>query len=82
VSTPVQGKTGQQSFFTSFIQFLGSIARVFTSVKEGAGMPMVRGFLMGTCVNGAVVGQILYYGKDGRKKATVEPTEEDTKKDQ
>lgn len=72
----LQGKTGQQSLFTNLLQFLGSIARVFTSVKEGAGMPMVRGFLMGSCVNGTVTSQILFYGRDGRKGAAVVPAEE------
>lgn len=77
----MQGKTGQQSFFTNLLQFLGAIARVFTSIKEGAGMPMVRGFILGSTVNGTVTGQILYYGKDGRQKIDAnKASEEEVKK--
>ena len=75
----MQGRTGQQSLFTNLLQFLGSVARVFTSVKEGAGMPMVRGFLMGSAVNGTVTGQILFYGQDGRKKAAAVAADEPKK---
>ena len=66
----LQGKTGQASFITNFLQFAGSLARIFTSLKEGAGMPMVRGFIMGSLLNGTTVAQILYFGKDGRKAAS------------
>eukprot|EP00892_Ulva_mutabilis_P010252 jgi/Ulvmu1/759/UM010_0133.1 len=77
-----QGKTGQLSFFTNFLQFVGSLARIFTSVKEGAGMPMVRGFIMGSLLNGTTVAQILYYGKDGRKPGAEEAEKEVEKKAQ
>jgi mannose-P-dolichol utilization defect 1 len=75
----LQGRTGQASFFTNFLQFAGSVARVFTSIKEGAGMPMVRGFILGSVVNGTLTGQIMYYGKDGRKQPEAGETEEEKK---
>lgn len=78
----LQGKTGQVSFVTNFLQFAGSLARIFTSLKEGAGMPMVRGFVMGSLLNGTTVAQILYYGKDGRKSAAEEEATKVEKKGQ
>lgn len=78
----MQGKTGQASFVTNFLQFIGSLARIFTSLKEGAGMPMVRGFIMGSILNGTTVAQILFFGKDGRKAATDEAKEKQVKKAQ
>jgi len=78
----MQGKTGQASFITNFLQFIGSLARIFTSLKEGAGMPMVRGFIMGSLLNGTTVAQILFFGKDGRKAATGEAEKTETKKAQ
>lgn len=76
----LQGRTGQASFFTNFLQFAGSVARVFTSVKEGAGTPMVRGFIMGSAVNGTITGQIMYYGMDGRQAKAQAVVEEEQKK--
>lgn len=68
----VQGKTGQLSFFTSFLQFAGGAVRIYTSIQENAGMSMVRGFAIGSLLNGLVVAQILYYGPDGRSKKKAE----------
>lgn len=64
-----EGRTGQLSLFTSFLQFAGGAVRIFTSLKEQAGAAMVRGFVLGSLLNGTVVAQILYYGKDGRDAA-------------
>jgi len=45
-------------------------------------MPMVRGFVMGSLLNGTTVAQILYYGKDGRKSAAEEEATKVEKKGQ
>lgn len=63
-----QGKTGQLSLITTFLVFIGSLIRIFTSLKEGGGAAMIRGFLTGTIINGTLLAQILYYGKAGRGK--------------
>jgi hypothetical protein len=62
----MQGRTGQLSFITTFLQFLGSAVRIFTSIKEAAGPAMVRGFALGAAVNGAMLAQIAWYGPTGR----------------
>jgi len=62
----VQGRTGQLSFVTSFVQLAGGLVRIFTSIQEGCGASMVRGFVIGSTLNAIVVAQILWYGKDGR----------------
>lgn len=40
--------TGQLSFATTAMGLAGCIARIFTSIQEGAGLSMVRGFVLGT----------------------------------
>ena len=65
----MQGSTGQLSFVTTFLMFFGSLMRVFTSMREAAGPAMVRGFILGSAVNGTMLFQILYYGANGRKRA-------------
>ncbi len=39
--------TGQLSGTVYVANFLGCIARIFTSLQEGGGYAMVRGFLLG-----------------------------------
>ena len=39
--------TGQLSLITSGMSTAGAVARIFTSVQEGAGLSMVRGFCIG-----------------------------------
>jgi hypothetical protein len=41
---------------------------------------MVRGFVLGSLVNGAVFAQILYYGSEGRQKAKEKAKKADEKK--
>jgi hypothetical protein len=62
----LQGKTGQLSLITTALTFIGTLVRIFTSMREGAGAAMVRGFLLGTLINGTMFFQILYYGPNGR----------------
>ena len=39
--------TGQLSLITSGMSTAGAVARIFTSIQEGAGLSMVRGFCIG-----------------------------------
>jgi len=39
--------TGQLSLITAFMSTAGCLARIFTSIQEGAGLSMVRGFCIG-----------------------------------
>ena len=41
------GSTGQLSTATAFANFAGCIARIFTSLQEGGGAAMVRGYVLG-----------------------------------
>lgn len=44
----IQAKdTGQLSLITAFMSTAGCLARIFTSIQEGAGLSMVRGFCIG-----------------------------------
>ncbi|EIE21176.1 mannose-P-dolichol utilization defect 1 protein [Coccomyxa subellipsoidea C-169] len=53
--------TGQLSGTVYVANFLGCIARIFTSLQEGGGYAMVRGFLLGLLLNGTLVSQVLLY---------------------
>jgi hypothetical protein len=76
VSELVQGKAGQLSLLTTLLLFIGTVVRIFTSMRESSGAAMVRGFILGAAVNGLMLFQILYFGKDGR---LVQPQKAHTK---
>ncbi|KAL0053032.1 hypothetical protein WJX82_011698 [Trebouxia sp. C0006] len=64
--------TGQLSLITAFMSTAGCLARIFTSVQEGAGLSMVRGFCIGGVLNLTIVLQILWYAKNTREQATLQ----------
>ena len=45
--TPQAKSTGQLSLLTALMSTAGCFARIFTSIQEGAGLSMVRGFCLG-----------------------------------
>ncbi|KAK9907948.1 hypothetical protein WJX75_000403 [Coccomyxa subellipsoidea] len=53
--------TGQLSGTVYVANFMGCIARIFTSLQEGGGYAMVRGFVLGLVLNGTLVSQIFLY---------------------
>ncbi|KAL4649570.1 hypothetical protein ACB092_01G023200 [Castanea dentata] len=53
--------TGQLSFLTCFMNFAGSIVRVFTSLQEKAPRSVVMGSAIGIATNGTILSQILLY---------------------
>ncbi|XP_077987940.1 mannose-P-dolichol utilization defect 1 protein homolog [Glandiceps talaboti] len=56
------GHTGQLSLITFTLLFLGAVARIFTSIQETGGDPLiVATYCASTTCNGIIVSQILYY---------------------
>ncbi|CAA7027427.1 unnamed protein product [Microthlaspi erraticum] len=55
--------TGELSFLTFFMNFAGSIVRVFTSIQENAPNSILTGFALGVFTNGTILSQILLYQK-------------------
>ncbi|OIT04201.1 PREDICTED: mannose-P-dolichol utilization defect 1 protein homolog 2-like [Nicotiana attenuata] len=53
--------TGELSFLTFFMNFGGSMVRVFTSLQEKAPMSVVMGSVIGILMNGTILSQILLY---------------------
>lgn len=53
--------TGQLSFVTSFLSFVGCVVRAFTSVQEKAPGSMLVGCLLGILTHGTVCSQIIAY---------------------
>lgn len=60
--------TGQLSFLTCFMNFGGSMVRVFTSIQEKAPTSVVMGSMLGIIMNGTLLGQIILYQKPQAKK--------------
>lgn len=60
--------TGQLSLATSAINLCGGLARIFTSITEGAGAAMVRTYVISLFLNGTLVAQILLYKGKGKSK--------------
>lgn len=53
--------TGVLSAFQLILQFLGCVARIFTSVKETGDMQMIVSYAVTSAVNGLLVVQLFYY---------------------
>ncbi|PHT32468.1 Mannose-P-dolichol utilization defect 1 protein -like protein 2 [Capsicum baccatum] len=60
--------TGELSFLTFFMNFAGSMVRVFTSLQEKAPMSVALGSALGVLTNGTILGQIITYQKPTPKK--------------
>ncbi|KAK9811878.1 hypothetical protein WJX72_011664 [[Myrmecia] bisecta] len=55
--------TGHLSMVTFVANVAGCLIRIFTSIQEGGGITMVRGFVIGLALNLTILLQILYYGR-------------------
>ena len=64
---------GNLSIITVFLQFAGSVARIFTTIVQVKDFIILSGFVVATCLNGLVFLQCLGYksvkgGKKSKKK--------------
>eukprot|EP01023_Acetabularia_acetabulum_P028924 TRINITY_DN2732_c0_g1_i1.p1 TRINITY_DN2732_c0_g1~~TRINITY_DN2732_c0_g1_i1.p1 ORF type:complete len:249 (+),score=25.87 TRINITY_DN2732_c0_g1_i1:882-1628(+) len=65
------GGTGQLSSLSTFIVFGGSLARIFTSVRENAGSQMIMSYCVSALLNGILFSQIVFYKlRESRRKKT------------
>ncbi|XP_018430460.1 PREDICTED: mannose-P-dolichol utilization defect 1 protein [Nanorana parkeri] len=65
------GHTGQLSAITVTLLFLGSLARIFTSVQETGDPLMALTYVVSSACNGLIFAQLMYYwnaGPAGEKK--------------
>ncbi|KAJ3396911.1 hypothetical protein HDU92_001484 [Lobulomyces angularis] len=63
----INKSTGQLSAITVFLQFVGSMARVFTTIQEVEDIAILTGFLIATFFNGVLVAQMIYYWNGSQK---------------
>jgi len=63
--------TGQLSAVTVFMLFLGSVARIFTSIQETGDNVIIVTYATSSLVNGVIASQILWYWNSGLKKKAV-----------
>jgi mannose-P-dolichol utilization defect protein 1 len=76
------GHTGQLSFISIALFFFGSLARVFTTLKEVADPILLTGFVLASILNGILFFQILFYWKVTKEKVgkrAAAPVAEDAK---
>lgn len=64
------GSTGQLSVITFLMLFLGSLARIFTSVQETGDSIIIFTYIVSSTMNGLLVLQLLYYWNVAPKKKT------------
>lgn len=55
------GSTGQLSAVTVTMLFLGSMARIFTSIQETGDPIIILTYSVATFANGVIMTQVLYY---------------------
>lgn len=55
------GSTGQLSAVTVTMLFLGSMARIFTSIQETGDLIIILTFCVATLANGVLMAQLIYY---------------------
>ncbi|XP_008220269.1 PREDICTED: mannose-P-dolichol utilization defect 1 protein homolog 2 [Prunus mume] len=55
--------TGELSFLTNFMNFGGSMVRVFTSIQEAAPKSVLLGSVIGVATNATLLSQIIIYQK-------------------
>lgn len=55
--------TGELSFLTSFMNFGGSMVRVFTTIQENAPRSVLLGYAIGVATNFTILSQMLTYQK-------------------
>ena len=59
--------TGHLSAITLWLQFLGCVARIFTSIQETNDFILILTFVLVSLANGLLVVQLLYYRKNTKK---------------
>ncbi|DAZ95991.1 TPA: hypothetical protein N0F65_009292 [Lagenidium giganteum] len=61
ISNFKQGHTGQLAFITLFLNFGGSVARLFTTLQETGDVVQLAGYGVAILLNGTLVSQVLIY---------------------
>ena len=80
------GSTGQLSAITVMLLFLGSLARIFTSIQETGDTTLIVTFIATSFANGILAAQVLYYwnakpaGKTGKNGAAKKKSGKKAKK--
>ena len=61
------GHTGLLSLPTVFLNVMGAIARVFTTLQETGDLNILMTYLIGIIINITLFGQLIYYYKNTKK---------------
>jgi len=61
------GHTGQLSAITIFLVFIGSMARIFTSIQETGDPIVILNYVVSTVANGVIAAQVRLAGSGSGK---------------
>lgn len=73
--------TGKLAFFTFFLNFAGSSARVFTTLQEVSDKIILTSAILGAVLNAIIAAQIIIFGDKGVAQASTKPQTQKKKKD-
>lgn len=71
--------TGNLSAITLWLQFLGCVARIFTSIQETGDFTLILTYILISLANGILVLQLVYYSKYGNKKQQQQQQQQEKK---
>jgi mannose-P-dolichol utilization defect protein 1 len=75
-----QGHTGQLSAITVFLFFIGSVARVFTTMQEVKDPILLWGFVLASALNGLLALQmVIYWNKSVKPRSGPRDTSKKTR---
>ena len=61
--------TGKLSAITIWLQFIGCVARIFTSIQETNDYTLILTYVLVSLANGLLIGQLFYYNRMTQKKS-------------
>ena len=67
--------TGVQSSITWFLNFVGALVRVLTTLSETGDLMQMAGYALGASCSGIILSQVCIYGSSGKKKKNDEEAE-------
>ncbi len=72
ITTYQNGSTGQLAFITALMNWLGTLGRIFTTVKETMDPLILASFTTSFGLNTVIMIQFLWYWNVSSKQATID----------
>ena len=72
IATYQNGSTGQLAFITALMNWLGTLGRIFTTVKETMDLLILASFSISFILNTIIMIQFLWYWNVSSKQASID----------